>query len=145
MRYMMIVSGSENFAESGPPPASLYEAVEKLTEEEAKRGKMVSFGGLLPTATGARLRLTKGEIVTTDGPFTESKEVIGGFTIYNVTSREEAIETARSFMELHRVHWPKWQGVVEIRQMFEEADDVQAAQLEGSRGLEHTVGAHEDR
>ena len=141
MRYMMIVSGPESFAESGPPPASLYEAVEQLTEKEAKGGKMVSFGGLHPTASGARMRIVNGEVITTDGPFTESKEVIGGFTIYNVASREEALETARGFMELHRIHWPKWQGVVEIRRLFDEADDVQAAQLEGSQVLEHAGGA----
>jgi hypothetical protein len=136
MRYIFIVKGSENLAASGPPPAALMEAIEKGIEEATKSGKMVAFGGLHPTSSGARMRITKGQIVTTDGPFTESKEVIGGFSIYNLASKEEALEEARKFTELHRVHWPKWEGEIEIRQMYEEEDDVRAAQIEGSRLLE---------
>jgi len=138
MRYMMIVSGSENLAASGPPPAALIEAVERLGEEAAKKGSMVSFGGLKPTSSGARMRITNGKLITTDGPFTESKEVIGGFSIFNFASKEEALEEARRFTELHRVHWPNWEGEIEIREMYEEADDVGAAQIEASRLLEHT-------
>ena len=74
MRYMFIVSGSESFAESGPPPAALVEAIGTLCEEAVKQGRMVSFGGLKPTSTGARMRIANGKIVTTDGPFTESRE-----------------------------------------------------------------------
>ena len=136
MRYMTIVSGPENLAASGPPPAALMEAIDKLLEESARKGTMVSFGGLKPTSSGARLRITKGKIVITDGPFTESKEVIGGFSILNVASREEALEEARKFTELHRLHWPTWEGEIEIREMYEEADDVRAEQIEGSRLLE---------
>jgi hypothetical protein len=140
MRYMFIVSGSENLAASGPPPAALIEAIERLGEEATKNGKMVSFGGLQPTSFGARMRITKGKIETTDGPFTESKEVIGGFSIFNLASKEEALEEARKFTELHRVHWPKWEGVIEIRPMYEEDDDVAATQVEASHLLEHAGG-----
>ena len=140
MRYMFIVKGSENLAASGPPPAALIEAVEKLGEEAAKKGKMVSFGGLQPTSSGARMRITDGKIVTTDGPFTESKEVIGGFSIFNLASKEEALEEARKFTELHRLHWPDWEGQIEIRLMYEEEDDVRATQIEGSRLLEQAGG-----
>ena len=140
MRYMFIVKGSENFAASGPPPAALVEAIERLGEEMAKRGTLVSFGGLQPTSSGARMRIANGKITTTDGPFTESKEVIGGFSIINVASKEEALEEARKFTELHRVHWPTWEGEIEIRRMYEEEDDVRAAQIEGSRLLEHVAG-----
>jgi len=145
MRYMFIVRGSENLAASGPPPAALVEAIERLGEEATKQGKMVSFGGLKPTSFGARMRITKGKIETTDGPFTESKEVIGGFSIFNLSSKEEALEEARKFTELHRVHWPNWEGEIEIRLMYEEEDDVRAAQIEGSRLLEHVgdVRGHE--
>ena len=59
MRYMMIVTGSENFAKSGPPPAALFEAIERMTEEYLENGKLVSFGGLHPTSTGARMRVKK--------------------------------------------------------------------------------------
>ncbi len=140
MRYMIIVTGSENLAASGPPPAALIEAIDRLSAEATKKGTLLSFGGLHPTSSGARMRVTNGKIITTDGPFTESKEVIGGFSIWNVASKEAALEEARNFMELHRVHWPKWQGEFEIRQMYEEEDDVQAAQIEGSRVLEHAGG-----
>ena len=140
MRYMFIVKGPESLAASGPPPAELIEAIEKLTEETAKNGKMVSFGGLKPTSSGARMRITNGKITIIDGPFTESKEVIGGFSIFNLASREEALEEARKFTELHLVHWPKWEGEIEIRAMYEEEDDVRATQIEGSRVLEHAAG-----
>ena len=140
MRYMTIVKGSENLAASGPPPAALVEAIEKRIEEAARKGTLVSFGGLHPTSSGARMRVTNGKIITTDGPFTEAKEVIGGFSILNVASKEEALEEARKFMELHRVHWPKWEGEIEIRLMYEENDDVRASQIEASRLLEHVGG-----
>ena len=138
MRYMFIVKGPESLAESGPPPAALVEAIGTLCEEAVKQGRMVSFGGLKPTSTGARIRIVKGKIVTTDGPFTESKEVIGGFSIYNVASKEEALEEARKFMALHHAYWPTWQGEVEIRPMYEEEDDVRETQIEGSRVLEQS-------
>jgi len=137
MRYMFIVSGSESLAVSGPPPASLFEEIERLTDEMTRNGKMLSFGGLKPTSSGARMRIANGKLITTDGPFAESKEVIGGFSIFNLASKEEALEQGRRFMELHRVHWPGWQGELEIRQMYEQEDDVPAEQIEGSRVLEN--------
>ncbi len=137
MRYMIIVTGSESLAVSGPPPAALIEAIDRLSEEATKKGTLVSFGGLQPTSSGTRMRVTNGKIITTDGPFIEAKEVIGGFSIINVPTKEAALEEARNFMELHRVHWPKWEGEIEIRLMYEQEDDVRAAQIEGSRLLEH--------
>lgn len=147
MRYMIIVTGSENLAASGPPPAALIEAIDRLSEEAIKKGTLVSFGGLQPTSSGTRMRIRNGKITTTDGPFTESKEVIGGFSIINAASKEAAVEEARNFMELHRVHWPKWEGEIEIRLMYEQEDDVRAAQIEGSRLLEQAGGVrgHEPR
>jgi hypothetical protein len=144
---MFIVKGSESLAASGPPPPELIEAIERLSEEAAKSGKMVSFGGLTPTSTGARMRITNGKVITIDGPFTESKEVIGGFSIFNLASKEEALEEARKFTELHRVHWPQWEGEIEIRLMYEEEDDVRATQIEGSRVIEHAGSSrgHESR
>jgi hypothetical protein len=119
MRYMMIVKGDENFAASGPPPLELMEEIGKLGEEAAKAGKMVSMGGLQHSSKGATVRIKGGKIVTTDGPFTEAKEIIGGFTILNLESKEQAIEEAVKFMELHRKLWPKWEGVTEVRPMYE--------------------------
>ena len=120
MRYMMIVRGDENFATSGPPPMELMEAIGKLGEDAMKAGKMVSMGGLQHSGKGATVALKGGKLITTDGPFTEAKEVIGGFTIMDLASKEEAIAEAVKFMELHRKLWPKWDGVTEVRQMYEE-------------------------
>ncbi len=136
MRYMTIVTAPENFGAAGPPPAELYEAVGKLIDEAAKSGKLDSFGGLKPTAEGTRFRIKNGTVLTTDGPFTESKEVIGGFSIYNFATKEEALEEVRKFTELHARYWPKWSGVIELRPMFGEEDDVAAAHAEASNALE---------
>lgn len=119
MRYMMIVKGDENFAASGPPPMELMDAIGKLGEEATRAGKMVSMGGLQHSSKGATVRIKGGKIITTDGPFTEAKEIIGGFTILNLESKEEAIQEAVKFMELHRKLWPKWEGVTEVRPMYE--------------------------
>lgn len=120
MRYMMIIKGDEDFAASGPPPQELMDAIGRLGEEAAKAGKMVSFGGLRHTKEGAVVRIKGGKLSVTDGPFSEAKEVIGGFSIMNLASRKEAIEEARKFMELHRQLWPKWDGVCEVRAMYED-------------------------
>jgi hypothetical protein len=115
MRFMMIVKHAE---ESGPPPKQLIDAIAKLAEEEAKAGTMLGSGGLGPTALGARVRLSGGKLTVTDGPFTEAKEIIGGYAQFELKSKQEAIEGALQFMELHKKHWPGWEGETEIRQMF---------------------------
>jgi hypothetical protein len=115
MRFMMIVKHAEK---QGPPPKQLMDAIAKLANEEVKAGKMVGSGGLGPTALGARVRLAKGRVSVTDGPFTETKEVVGGYAEFELKSKEEAIESAVRFMELHKKHWPGWEGETEVRQMF---------------------------
>jgi hypothetical protein len=113
---MVMVKSPENF---GFPPQELMDGINQLGEEAMKAGVLVMPGGLLPSAQGAaRVRLDHGNITITDGPFTESKELIGGFAIYDVQSKEEVIEWTRRFMELHKKHWPGWEGESEIRQMF---------------------------
>jgi len=119
MKFMMMVSGNEN---SGPPPQALMDAITQLGIDATKRGVMLEQGGLLPTAMGAKVGLKKGKITVVDGPFSETKEVIGGFAVFKVNSKAEAIEEARKFMEVHRVHWPQWDGVTEVRQIFDAAD-----------------------
>jgi hypothetical protein len=111
----MMVKAPEN---SGPPPQQLMEAMGKLAEEAMKSGEMIETGGLGPTATGSRVRLSGGKITVTDGPFAETKEVIGGYAVFELKSKEEAIERTRRFMELHHKHWPGWEGETEVRQMF---------------------------
>jgi hypothetical protein len=115
MRFMMLVKSSEN---SGPPPKELMDAIAKLAEEAVKSGTMVESGGLAPTAMSTRVRLSRGQVTTIDGPFTEAKEVVGGYAVFELKSKQEAIEGAQHFMELHKKHWPGWEGETEIRQMF---------------------------
>ena len=115
MRFMMIVKSAER---SGFPPKPLMDAIGKLSEEATKAGTMIGSGGLGPTALGARVRLSRGEIIVSDGPFAEAKEVVGGYAQFELTSKEEAIKSAVKFMELHKQLWPGWEGETEIRQMF---------------------------
>ena len=124
MRFMMIVKHAEN---QGFPPKPLMDAIAKLGEQAVKDGTMVSNGGLLPTAQGASVRLSKGQVKVVDGPYTEAKEVVGGFAIFELKSREEAIEGAVRFMELHKQHWPGWEGETEVRQMYGPGDMPQLA------------------
>ena len=115
MRFMMIVKHTEK---QGPPPKSLMDAIAKAAEVETKAGTMLGSGGLAPTAQGARVRLSGGKVSVIDGPFTEAKEIIGGYAQFELKSKEEAIESAVQFMELHKKHWPGWEGETEVRQMF---------------------------
>jgi hypothetical protein len=115
MRFMMLVKHSEN---PGPPPQEFMDAMIKLDEEAVKSGAMVQSGGLSSIAKSTRVRLSRGQVTAIDGPFTESKEVIGGFAILEFKSKEEALEGAIHFMELHKKHWPGWEGETEIRQVL---------------------------
>jgi len=82
-------------------------------------------GGLGPTAQSTRVRVSKGKLTVIDGPFTETKEVVGGYAQFELKSKEEAIEGAIRFMELHRKYWPEWEGETEVRQIFGPADFAQ--------------------
>ena len=115
MRFMRIVKHAEN---QGMPPKELMDAIAKLAEEQTKTGTMLGSGGLGPTSLGARVRLSGGKVTATDGPFTEAKEVIGGYAQFELKSKEEALESAVRFMELHKKHWPGWEGETEVRQMY---------------------------
>lgn len=116
MQYMFLVSGAEDGKQ---PPARLFEEIDKLAEREIAAGRLIARGGLLPTATGGvRIESRRGKLKTTDGPFAETKEVLGGFSIFEFATREEALAAAQSFMDLHRELWPEWEGVCEMRQMF---------------------------
>ena len=119
MRFMVMVKGSE---QAGPPPKELMVGIDALGAEAAQAGVLVETGGLLPSTRGARVRLAKGRLHVTDGPFTESKEVIGGYAVYEVPSKEEALAWTKRFMELHREHWQGWEGEAEVRQVFSAAD-----------------------
>jgi hypothetical protein len=116
MRYMFLVSGVETGA---APPQRMIDEIEKLAEQETAAGRMLARGGLLPMTMGsARIESRRGKLKTTDGPFAETKEVLGGFAIFEFATREEAIASAEHFMELHSKYWPEWEGTCEMRPMF---------------------------
>ena len=117
MRYMSFIRHTERYRKAGPP-AALMQAMGPYVEKSMKEGTVVEVGGLLASDAGARVRLSKGEITVTDGPFTESKEVIGGWAVLEARSKAHAIELAKDFMELHRTHWPEFEGECEVREMF---------------------------
>jgi hypothetical protein len=114
MKFMMLVKHAEN---QGTPPKGLMDAMAKIGQEAVQSGAMVESGGLAPTAKSTRVRLSGGQISAIDGPFTEAKEIVGGFAILQYNSKEEAIEGAKHFMELHKKHWPGWEGETEVRQV----------------------------
>lgn len=119
MRFMMIVKHKEA---QGFPPKKLMEEIGKLAEADAKSGIMLGSGGLLPSAKGTSVRIAKGNITVTDGPFTEGKEIIGGYAQFELNSKEEAVQAAVKFMDLHKKYWPGWEGETEVREMMEPGD-----------------------
>jgi len=129
MKYMMIVKASKdsetgrNYEMGVPPHPKLMAAIGKHAEEITKAGVLLQTGGLLPTSKGARVRVAAGQLTVTDGPFIESKELIGGYGILQVRSKEEAIELGKAFMKIHLdVLGPSYEGELEIRQMFDPSD-----------------------
>jgi hypothetical protein len=121
MRFMIMVKSAESAV---PPPMALMAAIGKLGEEAMRAGVMVETGGLLPSGMGARVRLSAGKLTVTDGPFAETKELVGGYAVYDLKSKQEAIDWATRFMQLHKEHWPGWEGESEIRQIFDAPQPV---------------------
>jgi hypothetical protein len=115
---MTMIKSAEDFR-AGPPPQELMEAIGRLGAEAAQAGAMVEMGGLLPSAAGARIKLSRGKVTVLDGPFTEAKEVVGGYAIFETKSKDEAIAWSRRLLELHERHWPAWEGEIEIRQFVD--------------------------
>ena len=111
MRFMFIVKS----AHTAPPPPKLLEAMHKLANREIKAGRMLDNGGLMPLATGAQVRVSDGKLSIIDGPFVETKEVIGGYAIFELPGKEEALASATEFMQLHKDHFPGWEGTCELR------------------------------
>ena len=114
MKYLMLINHSESHR-SQPVPAGLMEAMGKFVTDGFKSGMLKDTAGLKATAEGHRVRLSGGKLKVTDGPFTEAKEVVGGYALVEVKSKAEALEVARQFMELHRIHWPEFEADCEVR------------------------------
>ena len=112
MRYLSMIRINEN---SGlAPSAQLMQDMGRLIEEMTRNGALISTAGLRPTAEGVRVRQRRGKQSTTDGPFTETKEVIGGYAVLEAKSMPEAIELTRRFL---RVHGDEWDIECEVRQL----------------------------
>ena len=124
MRFMMIVKADPSYEAGRPPDPAMIAAVGKLSEEMSKRGILLQSGGLLPSSKGARVRVSGGKMTVTDGPFAETKELIGGFAILEAASKEEAIRLGREFMQLHvDVVGQSYEGTLEVRAMFDPGVD----------------------
>jgi len=110
MRFLSMIRVDET---SGQVPSEqLMQDMGKLIDEMTRQGVLIRTAGLRPTAEGARVRLRKGKLSTVDGPFTETKEVIGGFAILEAKSMQEAIELTKRFL---RVHGDSWDIECEVR------------------------------
>ena len=114
MRYMMFIKHKDD-VDLSKVPQSLFPAMGELVERNMKSGALIETAGLQPTKAGFRIRQSKRKLTTTDGPFTETKEVVGGFAIMECKTRDEAMQHARDFMELHLKHWPDFEGECEVR------------------------------
>lgn len=112
MRFLSMIRLDERTAKA--PTEKLMADMGKLIDEMTRAGVLVTAAGLRPTSEGARVRLRGGKLSTTDGPFTEAKEVIGGYAILEVKSKEEAIEHTRRFLQ---VHGDEWDLECELRQL----------------------------
>jgi hypothetical protein len=110
MKFLSIYKHAER---NTPPTQEEMTTMGKLVEEGFKAGWLLATEGCLPSALGARVRRSDGNLIVTDGPFTESKEVVGGFAILRANSKQEAIELARNFLKV------AGEGECELRQLYE--------------------------
>lgn len=116
MRFMMLVKAAEN----DPPVPELYAAIGQLAQEMAQKGILLDMGGLASSAQGTRIRLAGSRLTRTDGPFTEAKELVGGFSVLKANSREDALELGRRFMQVHAdILGPDRVVELEIRQIID--------------------------
>jgi hypothetical protein len=118
MKFLMFIK----HAETNPrqqPPKGLMDAMEKFVGDSFAKGILKDTGGLVPAHASTYIQSKGGKVTVKDGPFAESKEVVGGYAMVETKTREEALELARQFMELHRVHWPEFECVSEVRQVEE--------------------------
>jgi hypothetical protein len=114
---MTLIKASEQL---GEPPASFFEAMEKELPEIDATITMIDTAGLLPSSVaGALVRSSGGRSTVLDGPFTEAKELVGGYSIIEVETFAQAVEAARKFVAIHERHWPGWSGEAEVRQLAE--------------------------
>jgi hypothetical protein len=115
------------------PPEQLFTAMADYHEQLARAGVLLDASGLQPTSKGARIKYSGGKRTVIDGPFTETKELIAGYTLIQVKSKDEAMEWARRFPA---PHGETAEGEIEIRQLFELEDFAPSPALERFREME---------
>ena len=103
MRFLSMIRIDETSAQA--PSEQLMSDMGKLIEEMTKAGVLISTAGLRPTSEGVRVRLKRGRLSLVDGPFTEAKEVIGGYAILEAKSKDEAVELTKRFLKIHGTEW----------------------------------------
>jgi len=121
MRYMMMIKATKDLEAGIPPSPALMAGMAKLTEEMVKAGVVLASDGLQPSSKGTRIKYSAGKRTVIDGPFSEAKELIGGFAIVRAKSREEAIELADRVVEVH-IKAGIADFEMEIRPLFDPAD-----------------------
>jgi hypothetical protein len=114
MKYLMLIKHSESIRNE-PIPQALMDAVGEFVGDKMKSGEVKDTAGLKPSAEGFRIRSKANRLTVTDGPFTEGKELVGGYAMIEVASKDEAMKLARKFMDLHRLHWPEFECECEVR------------------------------
>ncbi len=124
MRYLVLLKALS--IPAGPPPPELMQAIMTLGEDATNAGALLDTQGLQPSTSGARVSLLGGALSTVDGPFTETKELIS-YAVYDVRSREEAVEWTNRFLKVHRDRWPGWEGEADILKVFGPEDFAPAA------------------
>ena len=112
MRFISMIRIDEKTGQV--PSEQLMNDMGKLIEELTRSGQLISTAGLRPTSEGVRVRLRRGALSMVDGPFTETKEVIGGYAIFEAKSKAEAIELTRRFL---MIHGDAWDIECEVRQL----------------------------
>ena len=130
MRFMIIVKATKDTEAGVMPPESLFAAMATYHEELAKAGALLDASGLQPSSRGWRIRYAGGKRTVVDGPFAETKELIAGYTLIQVKSREEAMEWTRRFPNPH-LH----EGEIEVRQLYELEDFGPSEAIERFREL----------
>jgi hypothetical protein len=138
MRFMMIVKASKDSEAGKLPPDEMIAAMGKYNEELMKAGVLVELGGLQSYAKGARVRFTSGKTTVIDGPFAETRELIAGYWVINVKSRDEAIAWAR---RVPPPHGPDQECELEIRQFFELEDFVPSEAVDHHKELGKKLAA----
>jgi hypothetical protein len=132
LRFMMIVKASKDSEAGVMPSEERLSAMGKYNEELMKAGVLLDLAGLQPTSRGARIKFSGGKPAVIDGPFGEAKEIIGGYWIIQVKSREEAIEWAK---RAPAPHGPHQDGEIELRQYFEMDDFGPSEAVDRAREL----------